>query len=89
MWYKEAKNIWLEEKVEPWVSGVKKLVGFARAVPNMAYARQKMFLCQDWQFVQRVTTNVGTIFAPLGATLRYNLLLYLLAVRREEATGSL
>ena len=52
------------------VAGLKRLVVFARAFHQMAYAGLKIPLQQEWHFFQRITPGVGTLFAPLEAALR-------------------
>ena len=38
------KHRWMEEKLETWVVGVKRLAGFARVFPQTAYASLTMSL---------------------------------------------
>ena len=85
----EAKQIWIEEKVETLVEGVKRLAVFAREFLQMAYVGLTMYLRHEFQFVQRVTPGVGTLFAPLEEAMRDDLLQDLLGDRREEVTDSL
>ena len=65
----EAKQIWMEENVEIWVAGFKRLAEFSRVFPQTDYAGLTMSLHQKWQFLQRLTPSVGPLFAPLEAEL--------------------
>ena len=80
----EKKLIWVEEKLETWVAGEKRLDKFARALPQTAYARLTMSIQKEWQFAQRTTTSVGTLFAPLEAALTENFIASLLGGWRED-----
>ena len=75
--------------MENWVDWVKRLAGFARASNQTAYARMKISLQQEWNFVQRVTPGIGTIFASLDASLRYDFFPDMLGERIEEITDFL
>ena len=51
--------------------------GVAGNHPQTAYAGLNNSLQQEWYFVQRVTSNIGTEFHTIEDALRNNLLLYL------------
>ena len=61
----KTKKRWVEDKVETWVVEVKHLEGFVTSFPHISYAGLKMSLQQQRQFVQHVTSGVGSFFSPL------------------------
>ena len=61
----EDKHIWVEDKVETWVAGVKRLEKFSKEFHQTAYIGWKISLHQEWNPVQHVTPSVGTLFEPL------------------------
>ena len=85
----EAKQRWLEDKVETWVVGVKSLAVFARLFPRIAYAGLTMLLWKECQFVKHVTPDVGPLFVPLEATFREDFIPYLVGGMIEEVIESL
>ena len=87
--YDRAKHIWVKEKIETWVAGLKQLGRFAREFSQIAYDSLAMSLHQEWQFFQPLTPVVGPLFAPLEAVLKEKVLLDLLGFRREEISNSL
>jgi len=56
---------WIAQKVSKWASDVDILATAARAYPQAAYAGLQKSLQQEWQFVQRVTRDVGSHFNPI------------------------
>ena len=85
----EAKHILVEEKLETWVAGVKRMVGFVRAFPQMAYADLTMSIHNKWQFVQHVTYEVRPLFAPPEEKISDKFFPYRLGGSKEEVTDSL
>ena len=55
----------MDEKVETWVVGVKRLSGFVRGFPHAAYTSLMMSLQKDWQFIQSITPGVDNCFPAL------------------------
>ena len=47
----EAKQTWVEDKVDSWVAGVRRLEGFARLFYHTAYTGLEMSLQQEWKFL--------------------------------------
>ena len=86
----EAKQRWVEGKVDTWIAGVKRLVVFLILPPQTAYADLTLLLHQEGGgVVQHVTPGVGLLFAPLEATLREEFLRDLFGGNREDVTESL
>ena len=55
-------------------------------MPKTAYDSLVMLIWKGWQFGQRVTPRVGTIFSTLEAALRDDFLPALLGGSREKVT---
>ena len=83
---------WLEEKVGGWKDLVAVMSGVAGKHPKTAYAGLNKSLHQECDFVQRVTSNIGTEFQPIEDALRNNFLLYIFKgatyqIPRRAVTG--
>ena len=64
-----ALKEWLAEKTEIWEEAVVDLAAAAPNFPQAAYAGLQKSLQQEWQFVQRVTKNVGPEFEAVELAL--------------------
>ena len=65
----EDRDKWVDKKVKDWVFGIKELAKVATRYPQAAYAGLASSLQLEWQYLQRVTPDVGLRFAPLESAL--------------------
>ena len=82
---KEARAAWLAPKVKAWAEGVRRLAKVACRYPQTAYAGLAKSLQSEWQFLQRVTPDVGEAFAPVEEAIRES---FLPALLGEEGAVS-
>ena len=61
---------WLEEKVEGWSASVAIMSGVAVKHPQTDYTGLKKSLQKEWNIVQRVTLDKGTVLQPIEDALR-------------------
>jgi hypothetical protein len=65
----DARREWLREKAEVWKEAVLDLASAAPNFPQAAYSGLQKSLQQEWQFVQRVTKNIGPEFESVEQAL--------------------
>ena len=68
--YQEAETTWLDKKVQGWAESLRMLLGVDRNHTHSVYAGMQKSLQQEWEFVQRVTPDIGGAFGPLEITLQ-------------------
>ena len=83
---------WLAEKVGGWKALVAVMSGVACKHPKTAYAGLHKSLHQEWYFLQRATSTIGTEFQTIEDALRKHFLLYLFKgaiyqIPRRSVTG--
>ena len=61
----EDERRYIEQKVEAWEEGVEALSKIAKNHPQAAYAGMQRSLQQEWQFLQRVTEDLGPTFCGI------------------------
>jgi hypothetical protein len=64
-----TQTTWLNSKIDTWLSAINKLASVAKRFPQSALAGLVKSLQGEWQYLQRVTPNVGDAFAPLEQAL--------------------
>jgi hypothetical protein len=62
---KEAQDAWIQSETEGWAEAVEKVSLVAKNFPQSAYAALQKSLQQRWQFVQRVTKDIGGNFESI------------------------
>ena len=67
---RDAETTWLDKKVQGWEESVRTLSGVARKHQQSAYYGLKKSLQQEWEFMQRVTPDIGYAFGPVEKALR-------------------
>ena len=82
-----SKPNWLGSMVTMWVAAVDMLALLAGNYPQVAYAGFTFCLQNEWQYVQRVTSNTATHFAPLEVAIRTKFLLALLGIATSDLDG--
>ena len=65
-----SEREWLGRKIKGWKESVAILAGVALKHPHSAYTRLQKSLQQEWDFVQRVTPEVGAAFGPVEEALQ-------------------
>ena len=85
----KAKDEWLGEKIAMWIKAVQDLAIMAQKFPQTVYAGFTFCLQNQWQYVQRVTADTATMFAPLEEAIRRELIPALLGTTTEEIDGEL
>ena len=65
----DALRNWLRAKTKIWEEAVVDLASTAPSFPQAAYYGLQKSLQQEWQFVQRLTKDVGSEFKPVELTL--------------------
>ena len=61
----EAKTAWLQPRIDAWVERIKALARIALHYPQTAYAGLSKLLQAEWQYMHRVTGDVGAHFGPI------------------------
>ena len=61
----EARDEWLEPKLETWKLGIKSLARAAKRYPQTAYAGLTQSLQSEWTYLQRVVPNIADSFTPI------------------------
>jgi hypothetical protein len=56
---------WIKEKAHNWAEAVKELASAAKNYPQTVYSGLQRSLQQEWQFVQRVISDIGDQFAEV------------------------
>ena len=79
-----TKNEWLEDKITTWIAAVKTLSLIAARWPQSVYAEFTFCLQNEWQYVQRVLTDVGRAFDPLERAIRKYFLPALIGIPAAE-----
>ena len=80
----EARQEWVEEQAGKWADGVRILGKVATRFPQTAYAGLAKSLQHEWQYLQRVTPEVGPQFAEVERALTEG---FLPALLKESAEG--
>jgi hypothetical protein len=78
---------WLGSMVTTWVAAVETLALLASNYPQAAYAGFIFCLQNEWQYVQRVTSNTALHFAPLEVAIRTKFLQDLLGIAALNLNG--
>jgi hypothetical protein len=82
-----SKVDWLGGMVTTWVAAVEMLALVAGNYPQVAYAGFTFSLQNEWQYVQRVTSDTAAHFAPLEVTIRTKFLRALLGIAASDLDG--
>jgi hypothetical protein len=82
-----SKSDWLGSMVTMWVAAVETLAILAGNYPQAAYARFTFYLQNEWQYVQRVTSDMAPHSAPLEVAIRTKFLLALLGIATLDLDG--
>jgi hypothetical protein len=86
-WSNASKMDWLGSMVTMWVAAVEMLALLAGNYPQAAYAGFTFCLQNEWQYVQRVTFDTATHFAPLEVGIRTKFLPALLGIAKMDLDG--
>ncbi len=78
---------WLGSMVTTWVATVETLASVAGNYPQAAYAGFTFCLQNEWQYVQRVTSDTAPHFAPLEVAIRTKFLPALLGIAALDLDG--
>ena len=65
----EAENTLLDEKVQGWIELARMLSVLDLKHPQSSYPGMQKLLQKEWEFVQRVTPNIGDAFGPVETAL--------------------
>jgi len=82
-----SKVDWLGSMVTTWVAAVETLASVAGNYPQAAYTGFTFCLQNEWQYVQLVTSDTATHFAPLEAAIRTKFLPALLGIAASDLDG--
>ena len=82
-----SKVDWLGSMVTMWVAAVETLALVAGNYPQAAYAGFTFCLQNEWQYVQRVTSDTAAHFAPLEVAIRTKFLPALLGIVASDLDG--
>jgi hypothetical protein len=82
-----SKVDWLGSMVTTWVAAVETLASVAGNYPQAAYAGLTFSLQNEWQYVQRVTSDTAAHFAPLEVAIRTKFLPALLGIAASDLDG--
>jgi hypothetical protein len=82
-----SKVDWFGGMVTTWVAAVETLASVAGNYPQAAYAGFTFCLQNEWQYMQRVTSDTATHFAPLEVAIRTKFLLALLGIATSDLDG--
>jgi hypothetical protein len=82
-----SKVDWLGSMVTTWVAAVETLALVAGNYPQAAYAGFTFCLQNEWQYVQRVTSDMAPHFAPLEVAIRTKFLPALLGIAASDLDG--
>jgi hypothetical protein len=79
-----SKTDWLGSMVTMWVATVKTLALLASNYPQAACAGFNFCLQNEWQYLQRVTSELAPHFAPLAVAIRLKFLPALLGIAASD-----
>jgi hypothetical protein len=82
-----SKVDWLGGMVTTWVAAVETLALVAGNYPQAAYTELTFCLQNEWQHVQRVTSDTAPHFAPLKMSIRTKFLPALLGIAALDLGG--
>ena len=82
-----SKVDWFGGMVTTWVAAVETLASVAGNYPQAAYAGFTFCLQNEWQYMQRVTSDTATHFAPLEVAIRTKFLPALLRIATSDLDG--
>ena len=66
----ENQEAWIKPQIDGWVRGVEKLAKVAKRYPQTAYVGLTKSLQAEWQYIQRVTPDIGPHFERIEAAIR-------------------
>ncbi len=81
------KSDWLYGMVTTWVAAVETLALLAGNYPQAAYAGFTFYLQNEWQYMQRVTSDTAPYFALLEVAIRKKFLPALLKIATSDLDG--
>ena len=82
-----SKVDWLGSMVATWVAAVETLALVAGNYPQAAYAGLTFSLQNEWQYVQRLTSDTAAHFATLEMAIRTKFLPALLGIAASDLDG--
>ncbi len=71
---KDALTAWIQGKTHTWAEAVKELASAAKNYPQTAYSGLQRSLQHEWQFVQRVVSDIGDQFAEVENAISHTFL---------------
>ena len=70
----DFKHNYIKQKIEKWITAVKKLSEIATTQPHAAYATFTHCLQSQWTFLSRTMTDCSDLFEPLEQAIREHLI---------------
>ena len=82
-----TRDEWLNDKIATWTAAVETLFKLTARWPQTVYAGYTFCLQNEWQYIQRLITDVRTAFEPLERMMRSKFLPSLIGIPTDKIDG--